>query len=75
MEHESDSDTSCNLRTRCSYRKISTGTGRLDNKRTSGYHPNTSIVEIGHNTVKGPGDSRRLAITQIPVENHQVMLV
>ena len=34
------------------------GTGGLGNKRTSGYHSNYSIVEIGHNTEKSPGDLR-----------------
>ena len=35
-------------------------------------HPNSSIVEIDHNTKKSPGDLRRLAITQNPVESHQI---
>ena len=38
--------------------------GRFINKRTSGDHPNYSIVEIGQNTEKSPGDLRRLAVTQ-----------
>ena len=37
---------------------------RLGNKRTNGDHPNYSIVEIGQNTEKSPGNSRRLAVTQ-----------
>ena len=32
-------------------------------------HSNYSIVEIGQNTEKSPGDSKRLAVTQIPVED------
>ena len=39
--------------------------GRFINERTSGDHPNYSIVEIGQNTEKSPGDLRRLAVTQI----------
>ena len=39
------------------------GTGGLGNKRTSGDHPNYSIVEIGQNTKKSPGDLMRLAVT------------
>ena len=41
----------------------------------SGEHPNYSSVEIGQNTEKSPGDLRRLAVTQAPVENHHLMLV
>ena len=56
-------------------KKIGTETGGLGNKRTSGVHPNYRIVEIGQNIKKSPGDLRRLAITQTPVENHQLTLV
>ena len=47
----------------------------LGNKRTSEDHPNYSIVEIGQNTTKSPGDLRRFAVTQTPVENHQLTLM
>ena len=68
MEHESDGDSNCNWCTRWSHQRIDTGNGGLRNKRTIGYHPNYSIVEIGKNTGKNPGDLRRLAVTQNPVE-------
>ena len=45
------------------------------NKRTSVDHPNYSIVEIGQNTEKIPGELKRLAVTQIPVKNHQLKLI
>ena len=45
------------------------------NKRMSGNHPNYSIIEISQNTKKSPGDLRRLAVTQTPVRNHQLVLV
>ena len=32
------------------------GSGELGNNRTSEDHPNCSIVEIGQNTEKSPGD-------------------
>ena len=35
---------------------------------------NYSIFEIGNNTEKSPGDLRRLAATQTPLENHQLQL-
>ena len=28
-------------------------------------------IKIGQNTKKSPGDSKRLAVTRTPVENHQ----
>ena len=38
-------------------------------------HLNFSIIKIGQNTKKNPGDLRRLAVTQTPVEDHQLTLV
>ena len=49
--------------------------GRLRNKRKSGDHRNYSIIKIGQNTEKIPGDLRRIAITQSLLENHQLTLV
>ena len=42
----------------------------LGNERMSGDHPNDSIVEIGQNIKKSPGDLR-LVVSQTPLENHQ----
>ena len=42
---------------------IGTGTGRLGKKRGSGDQPSYSIVKIGQNTEKSPGDLRSLAVT------------
>ena len=75
MEHISDGETNCNWCAWYSHQKIGTRTGRLGNKNTSGDHPNYSSAEIDQNTEKSPGDLRRLAVTQTPVENHQLMLV
>ena len=75
MEHEGDSDTNCCWRTWYNPQRIDKGTGRHGNNRTSGDHPNYSIIKIGQNTEKSPGDLRRLAVTQSPVRNHQQMLV
>ena len=38
-------------------------------------NPNYSIIKIGQNTKKNPGDMRKLAITQTPVENYQLTLM
>ena len=74
MEHESDGDTNCNWRARYSHQKIGTGIGRFRNKSTSGDHPKYRIVAINQNTKKNPGDLKRLAVTQSPVENHQLTM-
>ena len=51
---------------------IGTGTGELRNNKTSGDYSNNSIVDIGQNTEKSPGDLSKLAVTQTPVEDHQL---
>ena len=40
-----------------------------------GVYLNYGNIEIGQNTDKGPGELRRLAVTQTPVRNHRVTLV
>ena len=42
-------------------------------KRLNGDHPKYSIVEIGQNTKKSPGDLKRLALT--PMKNDQLTLL
>ena len=74
MEHENDGDTYCNWCTCYSYQKIDKGTGVLGNKRTSGDHPDCSIIKIDQNTKKSPGDLRRLVVTQTPVEDHLTLV-
>ena len=75
MEHENDGDTNNNWNPRYSQHRIDEETGGLGNKRTSRGHLNNSIIEIGQNPEKSPGDLRRLNVTQTPVRNHQVTLV
>ena len=43
--------------------------------RTGRVYPNDSIAEDGQNTEMSPGDLRRLAVTQTPVKNHQLILM
>ena len=50
-------------------------TGGCGNKRTSGNHPNSTIIKISQNIQKSPRDLLRLAITQSLWRNHQIMLV
>ena len=75
MEHESDSNTNSNWHARYSHQTISTGTGGLANKRTSGDLPKYSIFVIGENTRKSLGDFRRFAVAHTSVDNHGLTLV
>ena len=54
---------------------VAKGTRGLGSWRTSGDHPNDSIVENGQNTKKSPGYLRGLAVTQTPVKNHRLTLM
>ena len=75
MEHEGDSLSICGWCTWDNTQGISKGTRRLGNKRTSRDHPDYSIIKIGQNTEKSPGDSRRHRVIQTPVTNHQLTLL
>ena len=72
IEHENDGDAKCNWGARYSQQMIDKGTGELGSKRTSGDHLKYIIFE---NTLKSPGNLRRLVVTHTPVENHQLILV
>ena len=61
MEHEGDGDTSWNWCTWNNPQRIDKRTGRLGTERTSGDHPNDSIIKIDQNTEKSLGDLRNLA--------------
>ena len=63
VEQVSDGDTNCSWYTWNDSHKLSKGAGKVGNRRTNRDYPNYSIVEIGQNTEKYPGDMRRLAIT------------
>ncbi len=47
----------------------------LENKRTSGDHPNYGIIDIGQNTEKSPGDLRKLVVTQTTGKDHLLTLM
>ena len=70
MEHESDDDTNCNWFALYSQKGLITGTGGLENKRTS----EDSIIKIGQNTEKTPRDLKRCAVIQALVKDNQVRL-
>ena len=54
---------------------IVTGARGLRNKRTSGEYQKYSIIKIGGNTEKSPGDLSRFVFTKTLVKNHQLTLV
>ena len=65
----------CNWRARYSHRKINKEIEGLGNKRKSEDHPNNSIIKISQNTKESSGDLGRLAVIQISVESHYLLLV
>ena len=69
------SDTNSNWRTRYSHQMIARGTRGPGNKKRRGDHPKYSIVVISQSTEKNSEDLRRLAVTENPVENHQITMV
>ena len=64
MEHEGDDYTNRDWWFLYSLQRIIKGTEELRGWKTSGDHPNYSIIENGQNTEKSPRDLRRLAVTQ-----------
>ena len=52
MERESKGDANCNRCSRYRHQRNSTGTGRIENKNTSGDHPSDSTIKIGQITEK-----------------------
>ena len=77
MEYEYDGDTKGGWCTLDNPKRIGKGIRRLGNKRTSRSRDylEYTIIKIIQNTEKSPGDLRRLAVTQTPVRNHQLILV
>ena len=75
IENEGDDYTNRDWCFWYSHQRFIEKTGRLGGWRTSGDHPNYSIIENGQNTEKSSGDLRRLAVTQTPVKDHQLMLM
>ena len=75
MEHEGDGDTNCNWCARNNPQRLSKGTGRLRNQWTSGGHTDNNIIKNDQSTEKSPEDLKRLAVTQTPVKDHQLMQV
>ena len=75
VEYERDVYINCNWGSWYSHQRIDPRLGGLGNNGMGWDCPNYSIIEISQNTEKSPGDLRRLAVTQIPVKDHQLMLM
>ena len=75
VEHERDNYTNSNWCSGYRHQRIGTRTGGLENTRTGGEDPNSSITEIGQKTEKSPGDFGKLAVTQTSVKDHQLTLM
>ena len=73
MEHERD--IICNWCARDNPQRFGKEVERIGNRKKSRDHLNYSIVKISHNTEKGPGDLKKLAVIQAPVKDHQLTLV
>ena len=75
MEHQSDGDANCNRNDRYSHQSIRKRPGRNGHKNTRGDNRNYSIIKICQNTMKCPGDLRRLTVTETPMKDYQLILV
>ena len=69
VEHECDGIINCSC-----WPWIGEKSRRIGNQKKNQNHPDKIIVEISQKTEKTPGDQRRLAVIQTPVNNHQLTL-
>ena len=75
MEHERDANTDDKWWVRNDPRTLDQEAGRVRTRRTNRDHPNYSIVLIGQNTEKSPGDLTRLVVPRTPAKDHQPTFV
>ena len=73
--NEGDNCTNCDWCFWYCKKRVTKGTGVFGIWRTSGDHPNYSIVENDQNTEKCHGDLRRFALTQTTMKDHQLTLM
>ena len=70
MEQESDGNNNCKWSTWNTLQRINKGTTICRNPRTSRKHLDSSFTKISQHIEKSPGDLKRFAVTQTPVEDH-----
>ena len=75
MEHGGDNYTNRDWCFWYSHQRIIKGARGLGGWRTSGDDPNYCIIENDQNTEKSLRDSRKLAVTQTSVKDHQLTLM
>ena len=75
VEHKNDSDTNRTWRTWNSPQRLKIVTARTENQCKNRDHSDYSMVEIGKNTAKSPGDLRRRDVNHIPVKEPQLTLI
>ena len=64
MEHESDADTNYDWWGWNDPQIFCKEAGRVGDRRTSSDIPNYSIVKVGTNSEKSPGDMRKVAVSR-----------
>ena len=74
VEYHGDGDTNCRWCTWKSPQRLVKETRGMVN-RSKNQDLDYSIVKIGKNTEKSPGDPRRFSITQTPVKDQKLKLV
>ena len=75
MKHKGDSDTNFRWWARNRFQGLEKGIGRRRNQKKNREHPDYSIVEIGQDIEKSPGDLRTFAVTQTPMKDHQLTMM
>ena len=75
MSYEGNDDINCIWCTYDDLQKIGKGSGTLGNKRTRRDHQDCSIIKIGQNGAKSPGDLRRLDVILTLLEDHRLRMV
>ena len=75
VEYESDGDTYTNQHAWNSSQWVGKRKRIVVKRRANRNHPNHSIIKIGQNTEKSPGDLRGLAVSQNPVKDQSLRVV
>ena len=75
MKHEGGCETNCSCCVRNNPQGLRKWAGMVENQKISRDHSNNSIVKIGQNTQKSPGDLRRFVVSQNPIKDHLLTLV
>ena len=75
IKHTGDGGAYCSWCSWSASQSLGEGTGGTGNQWKNQNHSDYSNIEISKNTEESPGELRRLAITLIPMNDHQQTLV